>query len=128
SGTLDTTDAWMVEEDFLPAAPSGSGRYGTSAAGGEGLVAYLNAQIDAGAGEGGFVFLRISHAVDNSPNLKVNFFKTADLAYYLADHWGQHQLPSLLEQHSPRLVVTLTEAEEPCPADFDGSGGVNVND
>jgi hypothetical protein len=62
SGTLDATDATLIQDNqFTATTATGAARTGTSAAGDAALVAYLNAQYVGGAtGGSSFAFLRYS--------------------------------------------------------------------
>lgn len=67
TGTLDTTDATLIQNDIGTIANSTtSTRLSTSAAGSTALATYLNTQYTAGAG-GNFVFLRFSPDYTSNP-------------------------------------------------------------
>lgn len=61
-GAFDTTDATLIQNDFVSTTSSLTINvaFSTNAVGGQALTAYLNAQYTAGAVGGNFVFLRLN--------------------------------------------------------------------
>ncbi|HEV7300887.1 MAG TPA: PEP-CTERM sorting domain-containing protein [Tepidisphaeraceae bacterium] len=71
-GTLDTTDAVLVQQSFLTAATpirvsDTEGFVNTNEAGDAGLVAYLNSAYAGGANAGQYAFLRVNYTLDPIP-------------------------------------------------------------
>ncbi|QTN30773.1 hypothetical protein HZ994_11475 [Akkermansiaceae bacterium] len=60
TSTLDTTDATLIQTNFIPSGTTGTGLKNTDNAGDAKLIAYLNAQYAGGAGAGKYVFLRLA--------------------------------------------------------------------
>jgi MYXO-CTERM domain-containing protein len=68
SGTLDATDATLIQDNlFTPAVSTTASTIGTSATGDTALASYLQAQYAAGATGGSFVFLRLSPDFTTNP-------------------------------------------------------------
>jgi hypothetical protein len=113
SGPGDSSNT-LIEANFVPPSFSFSGRIGTSPAGDSQLASFLNAQYQAGAAGGDFVFLRLSTDTENAQDNNVNFYYAEDWAYTVANSLGN--LPYFQAQLGPVLDVTVAQSPVPEPA------------
>ena len=99
----------------VPPSFTFTGRTRTSQTGNTALANFLNAQHAAGATGNDYVFLRLSTNATNPINVNTNFYYAADIAFFLANNFGQSTLPRWQEQYSPMLNVTIEQATTPEP-------------
>jgi hypothetical protein len=106
NGSLDTTDATLLQDNYVNPTVGTAAARNTDAVGDVALLNYLNAQYAAGAVGGNFVFLRVSPDFDTFP---VNPTGGASIGYPMtaADSATTATVPQLTLTIIPEPTVAV---------------------